>query len=279
MNDSRLRRPSALRTLRVGEMKVSYVPDGAMLLKPAGIPPVAVDRHWSRYGAYLNDTRRLVANTGGLLVEHGARALLIDAGFGPRAVPEDPAHPDRGAVHGGSLPGNLALLGRSPDDIDTVAFTHLHPDHVGWACVDPPLFTRATFVIPKGEWDHRDPALTALEPRTRPAVPGEEIFPGVHALALPGHTAGHTGFVIASHGVRLLAFGDALLSSLQIRHPEWSAVTDADPAGSERRRRDLIAELLRPDTLGFGIHFADVVFGRVRPHDDGEGDNAIWHPL
>ncbi|MEH0556805.1 MBL fold metallo-hydrolase [Streptomyces sp. B21-101] len=79
-----------------------------------------------RSGPYLNDTRRLDANTGGLLVEHGARALLIDAGFGPRAVPEDPAHPDRGAVHGGSLPGNLALLGRSPDDIDTVAFTHLH---------------------------------------------------------------------------------------------------------------------------------------------------------
>lgn len=275
MNDSRLRRPSAVRTLRVGELKVSYVPDGAMLLKPAGIPPAAVDRHWSRYGAYLNDTRRLVANTGGLLVEHGGRALLIDAGFGPRAVPEDPAHPDRGAVHGGSLPGNLALLGRSPDDIETVAFTHLHPDHVGWACVDPPLFTRATFLIPKAQWDHRDRALTALEPRTRPVLPGEEIFPGVRALDLPGRTAGHTGFVIASHGARLLAFGDALLSSLQVRHPEWSAVSDADPAGSERHRRGLIAELLRPDTLGFGIHFADVVFGRVRPH----GDSALWHPL
>ncbi|WP_371661017.1 MBL fold metallo-hydrolase [Streptomyces sp. NBC_00280] len=277
MNDSRLRRPSAVRTLRVGELKVSYVPDGAMLLKPAGSPPAAVDRHWSRYGAYLNDTRRLVANTGGLLVEHGARALLIDAGFGPRAVPEDPGHPDRGAVHGGSLPGNLALLGRSPEDIETVAFTHLHPDHTGWACVDPPLFTRATFVIPKTEWDqdHRDPALEALEPRTRLVLAGDEIFPGVHAMALPGHTAGHTGFVIASHGARLLAFGDALLSSLQIRHPEWSAISDADPTRSERHRRHLIAELLRPDTLGFGIHFADVVFGRVRAH----GENAVWHPL
>ncbi|MFF4257621.1 MBL fold metallo-hydrolase [Streptomyces sp. NPDC001663] len=275
MNDSRLRRPSAVRTLRVGEMKVSYVPDGAMLLKPAGSLPAAVDRHWSRYGAYLNDTRRLVANTGGLLVEHGTRALLIDAGFGPRAVPEDPDHPDRGAVHGGSLPGNLALLGRSPNDIETVAFTHLHPDHIGWACVDPPLFTRATFVIPKAEWDHRDPAVAALEPRTRLVLAGDEVFPGVHAMALPGHTAGHTGFVIASHGTRLLAFGDAMLSSLQIRHPEWSAISDADPARSEFHRRCLIAELLRPDTLGFGIHFADVVFGRVR----SQGQRAAWHPL
>ncbi|WP_405618624.1 MBL fold metallo-hydrolase [Streptomyces sp. NBC_00076] len=275
MNDSRLRRPSAVRTLRVGEMKVSYVPDGAMLLKPAGGPPATADRHWSGYSAYLNDTRRLVANTGGLLVEHGTRALLIDAGFGPRAVPENSDHPDRGAVHGGSLPGNLALLGRSPTDIETVAFTHLHPDHIGWACVDPPLFTRATFVIPKAEWDHCDPEVAALEARTRLVLAGEEVFPGVHAVALPGHTAGHTGFVIASHGVRLLAFGDAMLSSLQIRHPEWSAISDADPDRSELHRRRLIAELLRPDTLGFGIHFADVVFGRVRP----DGREAAWHPL
>ncbi|MFJ2828880.1 hypothetical protein ACIPC1_15085 [Streptomyces sp. NPDC087263] len=74
----------------MGEMKVSHVPDGVMLLKPAGSLPVAVDGHWNRYGAYLNDTRRLVANTGGLLAEHGTRALLIDAGFCPRAVAGGP---------------------------------------------------------------------------------------------------------------------------------------------------------------------------------------------
>lgn len=231
MNDSRLRRPSAVRTLRVGEIRVSYVPDGAMLLKPAGSLPATVDRHWSRYGAYLNDTRRLVANTGGLLVEHGTRALLIDAGFGPRAVPEDPDHPDRGAVHGGSLPGNLALLGRSPNDIETVAFTHLHPDHTGWACVDPPLFTRATFVIPKAEWDHCDPMVAALEARTRLVLAGDEIFPGVHAVALPGHTAGHTGFVIASHGVRLLAFGDAMLSPCRYGTPSGPPPPTPTPPG------------------------------------------------
>ncbi|MEU1272529.1 MBL fold metallo-hydrolase [Streptomyces sp. NPDC005799] len=275
MNDSRLRRPSAVRTLRVGELKVSYVPDGAMLLKPAGTPPGTADGPGSGYGAHLNDTRRLVANTGGLLVEFRGRALLIDAGFGPRAVPEDPGDPGRGAAHGGSLPGNLALLGRSPEDIETVAFTRLRPDRTGWACVDPPLFTRADFVIHKPAWDPCDPAVAALGPRTRPVLAGDEIFPGVHALDLSGHGAEQGGFVIASHGTRLLAFGDALVSSLQIRHPEWSAIPDADPARSAHDRRLLIAELLRPDTLGFGIRFADVVFGRVRPH----GKGAAWHPL
>ncbi|WP_394430839.1 MBL fold metallo-hydrolase [Streptomyces sp. SGAir0957] len=276
MNDRRLRRPSAVCSVQVGDLKVSYVPDGAMLLKPS--PPLP---HGT---AHLNDTAHLVANTGGLLVQLGDRALLIDAGFGPHSVPEDPAHPYVGAVHGGSLLDNLGRLGTRPDEIEVVAFTHLHTDHIGWACTDPPVFTRATFAVPKSEWENRHDvpgptpkALAALERRLRLVSPGEEVFPGVQALALPGHTAGHTGFTLTSRGRRLLAFGDALHSPLQVRHPEWFAVPDGAPAQSVRHRRHLISELRRPDTLGFGIHFADVVFGQVVP--DGAGENAVWHPL
>ncbi|WP_234434389.1 MBL fold metallo-hydrolase [Streptomyces sp. NRRL F-5126] len=275
MNDIRLRRPSAVRSLSVGELRVSYVPDGAMLLKPDGCLPAAADRIRAVHGAYLNDTRRLVANTGGLLVEHGARALLIDAGYGPHALPEDPDHPYSGAVHGGGLPGSLALVGRSPRTIETVAFTHLHPDHIGWARAEPPLFTRATFVVPKAEWDHRGPGTWPIEAKVRLVLPGEEVFPGVHALALPGHTAGHTGFVIASGPTRLLAFGDALITPLQVSHPDWSPVPDDDPGQSARHRRRLLAELERSGTLGFGIHFADVVFGRVRRTAQG----LAWLPV
>ncbi|MBO0515274.1 MBL fold metallo-hydrolase [Streptomyces beijiangensis] len=186
-----------------------------------------------------------------------------------------------GAIHGGSLLDNLAKLGPRPDEIDVVAFTHLHADHIGWACKEPPVFTRATFAVPKSEWENRHDlppgAEATLEARMHLVTPGEEVFPGVQALALPGHTEGHTGFAITSRGERLLAFGDALHSPLQVRHPEWFTVPDTDPSQSERHRRRLIAELQRPDTRGFGIHFADVVFGRVVPDPQGEG--ADWHPV
>jgi glyoxylase-like metal-dependent hydrolase (beta-lactamase superfamily II) len=280
VNDRRLRRPSAVCSLRVGDLKVSYVPDGAMLLKPAPPLPPHEMRHRSPYTAHLNDTARLVANTGGLLVQDGPRSLLIDAGFGPHSVPEEPSHPYLGTLHGGSLMTNLAKLGARPDEIETVAFTHLHPDHIGWATTDPPVFTRATFAIPETAW-HDHPGTPALprttEHRIRLVVPGEVVFPGVRALSLPGHTTGHTGFVITSRGERLLAFGDALHSPLQVRYPNWFTVPDDDPVQSERHRRRLIAELRRPDTVGFGIHFADVVFGRVVADEHGEG--AEWHPV
>ncbi|WP_326712005.1 MBL fold metallo-hydrolase [Streptomyces sp. NBC_01474] len=278
MNDRRLRRPSAVCSVQVGDLKVSYVPDGAMLFKPPEPPRAGLG------AAYLNDTAHLVANTGGLLVQSDGRALLIDAGFGPHSVPEDPDHPYVGAVHGGSLLDNLARLGARPDEIEVVAFTHLHRDHIGWACTDPPVFTAAAFAVPKSEWENRHQvpgltaeALAALERRLRLVVPGEEIFPGVQTLALPGHTAGHTGFTITSRGRRLLAFGDALHSPLQVRHPEWFTVPEGDPAQSERHRRRLISELQQPGTLGFGIHFADVVFGQVVP--DGAGEGADWLPV
>lgn len=271
MNDRRLHRPSAPRSLRLGDLRVSYVPDGAMLLKTAASP------RWAAHGGHLNDTGHLVANTGGLLVEYRDRALLIDAGFGPRSVPEDAARPDVGAVHGGSLPANLARLGRDPQQVETVAFTRLRLEHLGWAYADPPVFTRAGFVVPKSEWENRDsvpglpPAVTsALEPRLRLVVPGEEVFPGVHALALDDQT----GFTISSQGSRLLAFGTTLHSPLQVRYPDWSVLPDPDPEHSTGHRRRLLAELRRPDTLGFGISFADVVFGRVRPGRRG----SVWQP-
>jgi glyoxylase-like metal-dependent hydrolase (beta-lactamase superfamily II) len=90
-----------------------------------------------------------------------------------------------------------------------------------------------------------------------------------------GHTPGHTEYVISSGGQRLIAFGDALHSPIQVGHPEWSAVVDHDPARAAEQRHRLVAELAEPDTIGFGIHFADVGFGRVRR----DGTGSSWEPV
>jgi glyoxylase-like metal-dependent hydrolase (beta-lactamase superfamily II) len=37
---------------------------------------------------------------------------------------------------------------------------------------------------------------------------GGEVFPGVTTVPLPGHTPGHTGFMIASGNASLLIWGD-----------------------------------------------------------------------
>ncbi|MCT2592162.1 MBL fold metallo-hydrolase [Streptomyces sp. N2-109] len=287
--DDRLRRPARLRSLRLGGTKVTYVPDGSVQLTPRGWLPGTTDEVWAAHPEYLDDSGHLVAGIGGLLIEHGDRAMLIDAGFGPQTVPAVPGNPN-GAIHGGALLENLAGLGRARGDIESVAFTHLHVDHLGWAWhpapgSDRPAFAGATYLMSEPEWTQRHLAeahgtsaevIAALAPYVRTVADGEEIFPGVRMRLTPGHTAGHAGYVITSGGQRLIAFGDALHSPIQIAHPEWSSAVDHDSAQSTEHRRRLVADLEEPGTIGFGNHFADVVFGRVTRQDGGP---RTWHPV
>ncbi|MGA4992498.1 MBL fold metallo-hydrolase [Nonomuraea bangladeshensis] len=285
--DKRLRRPARIHSVRLGDTKVSFVPDGAIQGRPRSWLPDTTDETWAAHPQYLDASGHLVASIGGLLVENGDRALLIDAGWGPVSLPAEPGSPN-GAVHGGALLDSLAELGRRPEEIEAVAFTHLHIDHLGWAWHpapggDQPAFTRAEYVVTEPEWARRDllaqgvteEEATALAPRVRTVADGQEIFPGVKAQITGGHTAGHTQYVITGGGTRLIAFGDALHSPIQVDHPEWSCLYDHDPARSAGHRRQLVAELEEPGTIGFGIHFADAVFGQVRR--DGAG--PAWRPL
>lgn len=289
--DARLRRvagmPSVRRnSMRLGGTTVSYVPDGAVRLPPRGWFPDTTGRTWEKHREYLDSSGQLVASIGALLVENGDRAMLIDAGFGPHSLPPDPLTP-RGTIHGGALLSGLAELGRHPAEIESVAVTHLHPDHLGWAWYSPPeadpVFANAEYLVAKPEWAARESLekhgnpdeIAALAARVRTVSDGEEIFPGVRVRVAGGHTPGHTEYVIDDGGKRLIAFGDAMHTSLQIDHPEWTVAVDHDPILAIENRHRLVTELAEPDTIGFGVHFADVVFGRVRRNADG----PAWQPL
>ncbi|MEV0362958.1 MBL fold metallo-hydrolase [Nocardia fusca] len=285
----RLRRPARFRSIRLGELTISYVPDGAVGLAPRGWLPDTTAEDWTVHADHLDENGYLVAGIGGLLVEHGDRALLIDTGIGPVTVPDDPGNPLIGAITGGALLENLARAGRAPHDIEAVAFTHLHGDHIGWAAhpavAGGPVFTAADYYVAEAEWAQRHPspehAVTAemlelMSPKVRTIADGVEIFPGVRAMVAAGHTAGHTIYSIISAGRRLLAIGDALHTPLQVRYPQWSSGGDHNRARSARERRGLVDDLAATGDLAFGNHFADVVFGTVARNDAGE---TSWVPL
>lgn len=237
--------------------------------------PAGTDEDWAAHPEYLDDEGALVASVGGLLVERDGRALLIDAGVGPVSLPAQPGNLP-GAIEGGALPGNLTALGGPP--VEAVAITHLHLDHIGWAATFPEV------LLTDVEWAHRDQAeahgtpgaaLDAMAPKVRTVKDGEEVFPGVRVRLTPGHTTGHAVYEITAGDQRVLAFGDAMHSAVQVGHPDWSATFDRDLAETAHYRHRLVAELARPDSIGFGIHFADATFGRARP----TGDGHVWEPI
>jgi glyoxylase-like metal-dependent hydrolase (beta-lactamase superfamily II) len=256
------------------------------MLRPHVLLPESTSDVWAARPEYVHKSGNLVSNIGGLLVENGDRTLMIDVGIGPHD-----SRPSEGPVaemNGGTLLDHLAELGRRPEEIETVAFTHLHLDHIGWAWHpapggDRPAFGHAEYLMSEPEWAQHagldtqamSKEIAELAPHVRTVPDRQEIFPGVEMRIGVGHTPGHAEYVITSGGQRLIAFGDAMISPIQVEHPDWSLAFDGDPAPAADYRRRLITALEQPDTIGFGFHFADVVFGRVQR----DGDGPVWRPL
>jgi glyoxylase-like metal-dependent hydrolase (beta-lactamase superfamily II) len=274
---TRWNRAAPIRTTRVGAHRLTYLPDGVVQLDPTQWYPRTDPAVWRGEWHHLLDPEGyLTASIGGLLIEFDERAMLIDAGFGPRTIPAARTHPALGELAGGDLLTALKQVGRQPSDIETVAFTHLHDDHFGWVLRPGPEgtpFAAAGLAAGAEDWGvWREPLPKGLRPIG--VRDGEAVFPGVRALATPGHTPGHTSYLIESEGERLLVIGDALHSPAQVANPEWMVLMDVDPVRGVASRRAVLSVLAEAGVRGFGIHFADVGFGRVLT----EGGVPAWVP-
>src|SRR5258708_7009688 len=87
---------------------------------------------------------------------------------------------------------------------------------------------------------------------------GGEVFPGVTAVPLPGHTPGHTGFMIASGDASLLIWGDIVhVQELQVARPEVTMAVDVDPAKAVATRRAILDRVAadRPAIPGIDLPF------------------------
>lgn len=262
--------------MRIGEIELLPLNDGTITLSPK----FYVGLDWSRHAGLLNADGKIEIPIGCFLLRSRDRIVLLDAGMGSRA--------DVGWGSGGLLPRELARVGVSPADIDTVVCTHLHLDHVGWLVEGgQPFFPRATVRFGHGDWaalveaDDADPTVAAamrlLASMDRLApIEGEQVAlaPGLDALATPGHTPGHYGLVISSGAERAVLLGDAVECPLQLDEPDFYALSDVDPALSARTREALWRELEGTDTLVGAAHFPGLQFGRVLT-----GTGTRWFPV
>ncbi|WP_327174054.1 MBL fold metallo-hydrolase [Streptomyces sp. NBC_01335] len=281
---------SAVRTLTVGDVRLTYVVDAAMELDPVGFLPAVPASYWKKNPGALAPSGRIAASAGGVLVERGGRRLLIDVGLGGNVLA-----PSLGVSRGGALLRTLRALRVAPESIDTVAFTHLHTDHTGLGFVPGhagrmrKAFPRADYLVADAEWEpfwngevevgapSWEGFMVPMARVLRRFDDGAEVWPGVTALITPGHSPGHTTYVIsAGGGRRVLVFGDAFHTPAQIAHPEWPSGPDTDVDGVLRARTTLLGLLGTPRTYGFAFHFGDQAFGRVVATGDG---GRQWRPV
>ena len=224
--------------------------------------------------------RRTSANC--FLIRSGPRTALVDTGFGLGVRPTV-----------GFLQANLAAAGVAPDEIDVVLLTHMHPDHWGGLADKEgrALFPRAELVMHADDhayW-HDDAAMMRLEDPVRRQMffmegrarvapyrermrlfTGGEVFPNVTAVALPGHTPGHTGFMIASGNASLLIWGDIVhVQELQVARPEVTMAVDVDPARAAATRRAILERVAADRQAIAGMHLHFPAFAHVVRNGDG----------
>lgn len=235
---------------------------------------------------FADERGRLKMAVQSFLVETGGKKILVDTGLGNdktgRMVPAWNGRTD-------DFLDRLAMAGFGPHDVDIVVNTHLHVDHVGWntRVVDGvwrPTFPKARYVTGRIEFAYwRDQTADAehrqvFEDSVRPIADaglydligdGDEIAPGLTAIATPGHSIGHMSLRLRSGGRDAVLGGDVLHHACQLARPEWSATPDYDPRQSASTRHVLFGQLAGTATLFVAGHGPDGIGGTIS--HDGEG--------
>jgi glyoxylase-like metal-dependent hydrolase (beta-lactamase superfamily II) len=188
--------------------------------------------------------------------------VLIDTGGGSQLM-----------ASMGRLPSCLKATGVSLDSIETVLLTHLHGDHCGGLtnAEGRANFPNAELVLHRAEatfWLESDldkvPDRQAFEfvrhmlapyaGRTRLIEDGE-VVSGIHAVPLPGHTPGHTGYRIGSGPSSVFIWGDIVhVPAVQSAFPEAGTAMDVDPALAFETRKETFRQAAVGGTLVAGMH-------------------------
>jgi glyoxylase-like metal-dependent hydrolase (beta-lactamase superfamily II) len=212
-----------------------------------------------------------------MLVHTGKELILFDTGNGPSGFVPRP--------YGGWLARQLGPAGFSPEEVDIVVLSHLHPDHVGGVMENGmPLFPRARYVAGQAEYDHwRRTDYSSLSPdaneykssrlfqanvaplaeRFTFLKPEGEVAPGIHAVEAYGHTPGHLAFHLESAGKQMLFWGDCAHHEVaSLAHPEWHALFDMDKlrGAATRKRIYEMAAAERLLVMGYHTSFPSVGF-------------------
>jgi len=222
------------------------------------------------------------------LVNTGSKLILIDTGAG--------------VLYGdccGHLLSNLRAAGYQPEQVDEVLLTHLHKDHVGGVILDGKMaFPNAVLRASQADVDYWlnsankstapaflgsffDAAVASVAPyvaagRFKPFAGNQQLEPGIYTVAAPGHTPGHSTYLIQSGSQTLLVWGDIIhVASIQLQNPMASVEYDTDAQAAQRSRREMLKLAASRHFWVAAAHISFPGLGHIRAN----GTTYDWIPV
>jgi glyoxylase-like metal-dependent hydrolase (beta-lactamase superfamily II) len=260
----------------IGTMEFVIVSDGPLEMGPIAdmlCPPSCND--WVAPTAdeppltLAQNALALRSPTGWVVFETGTRSVDIHA-------------------HAGKLSGRLASAGIAAQDVVALVPTHAHLDHIGGIVNQggQANYPAAAIYLAESElsyWLHDDrldgktarSALVArknLSPHVDRIICHDrdcEVLPGIHALSTPGHTIGHSSYLISSGGHQLFIAGDLAHHVSQIEMPEIATQFDFDRSLAAASRRRMLDYLASTRTLTLFYHFDWPGLGYIERRGNG----------
>jgi glyoxylase-like metal-dependent hydrolase (beta-lactamase superfamily II) len=223
-----------------------------------------------------------------IVVNTGSKLIVIDTGLGPATY-----ETSKGKL--GQFQTNLAAAEIDRNNVDTVIISHFHGDHINGLLMadNKAAYPNAEIMVPSVEWKFwmddgemskgvGNPILEnsfknarrvfdALGRKVSQYDADKEIAPGITSVASPGHTPGHTSYIVASGSEKLLVQVDITAGAafLFVNNPDWLFQFDVDKPLAVQTRRKLyemaIAEKMPIQAFHAGFP------GLVRVEKNGNG--------